>query len=152
MTLILAGILTPILNSTLKGVFLRWRPDPQTIGSRRINLRRSLKNHSFPSGDSAEAGCWGACVAIASKSNWPFFATPLTMFARVYYGAHYVGDTIVGAGLGASVAIAVSSKNNEILHNLEGEEDWFPTILAFAMLPAVALSLYYFYLCAKGLR
>jgi len=152
MTLLLAGTLTPILNSTLKGVFLRWRPDPETIGSRRINLRRALKNHSFPSGDSAEAGCWGACVAIATNSKWPLLATPLTMFARVYYGAHYVGDTIVGAALGASVAILVSSKNNVIVNNLEGEENWFPIVLGFAMIPALALCLYYFYLCAKGLR
>lgn len=155
MTLLVAGIFTPIVNSTLKGLFLRHRPNPRTISYRYFNLRKSLKNHSFPSGDSAEAGCWSVSVALSLSSLIPLIAFPLTMFARVYYGAHYVGDTLVGASLGCSVAVLVESANSNMLNEMSGDEfvdQWFHKFLIFALIPALTLPVYYFYLCAKGQR
>jgi len=155
MTLLIAGIFTPIVNSTLKGLFLRVRPNQWSISYRYFNLRKSLKNHSFPSGDSAEAGCWSVSVALATSSYPPLVAFPLTMFARVYYGAHYVGDTLVGASLGCSVAVLVESANYNMIDEMSGEhlaEQWFHKFLLFALVPAVSLPTYYFYLCISGLR
>jgi len=155
MTLLVAGILTPIVNSTLKGLFLRQRPNPRTLSYRFFNLRKSLKNHSFPSGDSAEAGCWSVSVALSLSSLIPLIAFPLTMFARVYYGAHYVGDTLVGASLGCSVAVLVESANYHMLDDMSGYasvDEWFHRFLIFALIPALTVPVYYFYLCAKGHR
>jgi len=155
MTLLIAGILTPIVNSTLKGLFLRERPNRSSIAYRNFDLRKALKNHSFPSGDSAEACCWSVSVALSISSLFPLFAFPLTMFARVYFGAHYVGDTLVGASLGCSVAVLVEGANYNMIDDMSGEpfvEQWFNKFLIFAMIPASTLPAYYFYLCAKGHR
>jgi membrane-associated phospholipid phosphatase len=155
MTLLIAGIFTPIVNSTLKGLFLRERPNRGTIAFRNFNLRKSLKNHSFPSGDSAEAGCWSVSVFLSTRSYPPLFAFPLTMFARVYFGAHYVGDTLVGASLGCIVAVLVDDANYNMINDMSGDpfvREWFQKFLIFAMIPASTLPAYYFYLCAKGLR
>lgn len=32
---------------------------------------------------------------------------PATMFARIYFGAHWLGDTIAGGAVGAAVAAGV---------------------------------------------
>jgi len=155
MTLVISGILTPIVNSTLKGLFLRHRPNPRTLSYRYFNLRKSLKNHSFPSGDSAEAGCWSVSIALSLSSLIPLIAFPFTMFARVYYGAHYVGDTLVGASLGCSVAVLVESANYNMLDDMSGYasvDEWFHRFLIFALIPALTVPVYYFYLCAKGHR
>jgi len=155
MTLLIAGIFTPIVNSTLKGLFLRERPNQWSISYRHFNLRKALKNHSFPSGDSAEAGCWSVSVALSYSAYSPLLIFPLTMFARVYFGAHYVCDTLVGASLGCSVAVLVESANYNMIDEMSGNRPiahWFHKFLMFALIPALALPVYYLYLCIKGHR
>jgi membrane-associated phospholipid phosphatase len=57
----------------------------------------------MPSGDSGQAGCYLTLLTLAS--GWRFITmAPLIMMARVYYGCHWIGDTIVGACIGAGLA------------------------------------------------
>jgi membrane-associated phospholipid phosphatase len=57
----------------------------------------------MPSGDSAQAAVWACVLGRAFSSYAPFVLIPCTMFARVFYGAHWVGDTIVGAVVGSFI-------------------------------------------------
>lgn len=155
MTLLVAGILTPVTNSSLKSFFVRPRPDERRLGHKTYNLRTALKNHSFPSGDSAIAGCWSAGMVKATGTFIPWFATPLAMFGRIYFGCHYVCDTLVGASMGIGIFYLTDACNDQILYEAENDADireWFRRFIFFCLIPACSVVTYYLWLCAKGYR
>jgi hypothetical protein len=95
---------------------------------RTLDAHAALPNaaHSFPSMDAACAGVFAAVArAAVATSNWPRLATaslPVTALAalvgaacvgRVYFFAHHVLDTLVGAAIGfgfaTGLALAVPS-------------------------------------------
>ncbi len=79
------------------------RHRPRHFAARRYNVRMLINNPAMPSGDSAQAAVW-ACVLSRLFGTPVFLALiPSTMFARVFYGAHWIGDTIVGAAIGCFV-------------------------------------------------
>jgi membrane-associated phospholipid phosphatase len=104
----MAAITTLAITDPMKHWIGRERPQPLEA-PRVFKLRKLVNNPSFPSGDSAQAGAMVTLVVIFGP--WPLsllavpFA-PLCMFARVYYGAHWIGDTIAGVLIGTAVAIA----------------------------------------------
>lgn len=106
LTLICSHISTALVVVVLKNSFGRKRPSIEVTSRKHFNplLQLSRRPWSFPSGDSAQAGCWSGVVGC-SGVLWGWAAFPLAMFARVYYGAHYVLDTLVGASVGLSVSI-----------------------------------------------
>lgn len=55
----LGCIFTVIVTTVLKSSFARPRPRLSDIGPRKICLRSLLKNHAFPSGDSAQV-----CISV----------------------------------------------------------------------------------------
>jgi len=108
LTLICGHISTALLIVALKKSFGRKRPSIEVTRRKHFNPLLQLSRErpwSFPSGDSAQAGCWSGVVGC-SGVLWGWAVFPLAMFARVYYGAHYVLDTLVGASVGLSVSIA----------------------------------------------
>jgi undecaprenyl-diphosphatase len=97
------------ITDPLKLYFSRERPEPLTA-IRRVRIRKFVKNPSFPSGDSAQAALialllWSNCGVDDWRGNLWLGLVPLCMFARVYFGAHWIGDTIAGAAIGACVML-----------------------------------------------
>lgn len=103
----------------------RLRPAPYVLSKRLLNLRSLERTHALPSGDSAQAALWAtliycrlkqACaggaedaardvlhpVAQASALHAAriFLLVPAVMFGRVFYGCHWVGDTLLGSAVG----------------------------------------------------
>ena len=66
----------------------------------KLPVRGESDTPSMPSGDTAACGCF--CFVYAAYLNIPaiFIIIPFVMLGRVYYHAHYIGDTIVGAFVG----------------------------------------------------
>lgn len=95
-------------NVVVKGQYARTRPPLHTVPVRR-RVRRLPVTTSFPSGHSASAVAFAAAVGREA----PELALPLGLAAaavawsRVWTGAHYPGDVLVGAGIGALAAAAV---------------------------------------------
>merc|ERR1719204_1726243 len=90
--MIIICILTALMNSGLKGVFLRKRPAIKTLGVKKFRVRQQLTNHSFPSGDSAQAGAWTFAMWWLTGQHhwWLWFFTPFAMLGRIYFGCHYL--------------------------------------------------------------
>lgn len=72
-----------------------------------FNLRSLEKNNAMPSGDSAQSALF--CTLLALQFGQPrlLLGIPATMFGRVYFGCHWIGDTMVGASIGAVIALTV---------------------------------------------
>lgn len=78
-----------------------------------VPLMRQLKRQpittSFPSGHSASAAAFATGVALESR-GWGAVVAPVAAsvaFSRIYTGAHYPSDVMVGAALGVGAALAV---------------------------------------------
>ncbi|MET9517531.1 phosphatase PAP2 family protein [Streptomyces sp. NPDC002994] len=78
-----------------------------------VPLMRQLKRQpittSFPSGHSASAAAFATGVALESR-GWGAVVAPVAAsvaFSRIYTGAHYPSDVLVGAALGIGAAFAV---------------------------------------------
>lgn len=72
-------------------------------------LKRQPFTTSFPSGHSASAAAFATGVALESK-GWGAVVAPVAAgvaLSRVYTGAHYPSDVLVGAALGVGAAFAV---------------------------------------------
>lgn len=107
----LVGLAACLATLAITDPLKHWaaRPRPQPLEApRRIPLRGLVKNPSFPSGDSAQAAMITMMLWLnAPMEGWPrhvlLLIAPACMFARVYFGAHWVGDTLAGAAIGAAV-------------------------------------------------
>ena len=93
--LVLSGLL---ITTVLKKLTRRSRPHRHA--KRLINLRWLESNLSFPSGDSYQAGCLAMFLVHHFGSNLFISFIPLVMFARVYFGFHWIGDTLMGSLIG----------------------------------------------------
>ncbi|MBX3472916.1 MAG: phosphatase PAP2 family protein [Planctomycetes bacterium] len=108
--LAMASVTTLAITGPLKHYFGRARPSAATP-PRALKLRSLVNNPAFPSGDSAQAAMVALLFAMTAPwQDWRAWLlaplVPLCMFSRVYYGAHWVGDTIAGAAIGAAVGLA----------------------------------------------
>ena len=100
------AVASAIGNQGAKRLFVRKRPVIETLPMRRMAHRVPTSN-SFPSGHSASA----VAFAVGASVECPPLAVPLGVLAagvcasRVYTGVHYPSDVVVGAAIGATVAL-----------------------------------------------
>ncbi|MER5945590.1 phosphatase PAP2 family protein [Streptomyces sp. NPDC001904] len=102
------AVASATINTLGKRSVRRARPvlDPVPLARR---LKRQPFTTSFPSGHSASAAAFATGVALESRGLGAAVA-PLAFSvaaSRVYTGAHFPGDVLVGAALGVGAAYAV---------------------------------------------
>ncbi|MCC6465909.1 MAG: phosphatase PAP2 family protein [Planctomycetes bacterium] len=107
--LVVAGALATVAVTGPLKVLLN-RPRPEPLLERRVRLRSLVSNPAFPSGDSAQAAMVTTLLVLEGPFDdgrrWLFAPlVPLCMFSRVYYAAHWVGDTVAGAAIGIGVGV-----------------------------------------------
>ncbi|KAF4660158.1 hypothetical protein FOZ61_004219 [Perkinsus olseni] len=102
MEYLICVLLCVAVSLTLKKVFKRVRPTYPSA-PREVNLRWMESNFSFPSGDSVQAGALATFLALCDNAPKAYALVPCVMFARVYFGFHWIGDTIFGALLGVLI-------------------------------------------------
>ncbi|WP_033322094.1 bifunctional phosphatase PAP2/diacylglycerol kinase family protein [Actinomadura atramentaria] len=101
------GVASPLVNLLGKRAFRRHRPVLDLVPPRRVRWRPPA-SHAFPSGHSASAAAFATGVALEAP---PAVALPVAAvagavaFSRVYTGAHFPGDVLVGVFLGAAVGV-----------------------------------------------
>ncbi|WP_329587207.1 phosphatase PAP2 family protein [Kitasatospora sp. NBC_01250] len=102
-SLLVASALANVVAKRMAG---RPRPELSSVPLVR-HLRRAPFTSSFPSGHSASAAAFAVGLGLESPALG-VAAAPVAlgvMLSRVYVGAHYPGDVLAGAALGASAAV-----------------------------------------------
>ncbi len=102
------------LNSAIKTIVQRARPyvqDPyvEATGAGVRNIRPDTAGgYSFPSGHTQGAATVFSSLSFWLRKRWLTIATAVIIFvvalSRMYLGAHYLTDVLVGAGLGILLA------------------------------------------------
>jgi membrane-associated phospholipid phosphatase len=89
------------LVQALKALFARARPD---------DILLDLTSGAYPSGHAANAATVATLIALLVPRWWVAVAgaayVALMALSRTYLGAHWLSDTVGGAVLGASLALA----------------------------------------------
>ena len=105
---LIAVLITLFLIKLLKHIIGRVRPDPNKIGKKLLNIRKLHKSPSMPSGDTAQASVIAITLLCHGYSYLWLLVIPFGAFGRIYFGAHFCGDCIVGSILGAFSAYLVN--------------------------------------------
>ncbi len=103
--LLAAGFLGTVLSQTMK---LIWRVPRPWVRDPSFTVVESAQSgatgYSFPSGHSQSAACTLGGIARDTKRRWLRWVLPLAVllvgFSRMYLGAHYPSDVVVGLALG----------------------------------------------------
>ena len=101
-------------------------PRPWTMGEVTCVREETATGYSFPSGHTQNTATWTTTFAIILKKHWVTILTIFTIllvgFSRMFLGAHYPSDVIVGTILGVLIAFLgsflydkVKDKNKLIL-------------------------------------
>lgn len=120
------------VNNTVKNLVKR--PRPFASGGVTPARAHTATGYSFPSGHTQTIATWSSAFAMYFKKAWVSVLACVGIvavaFSRLFLGVHYPSDVIVGAVLGAVIAVGLSivydrTKN---IHKLYG-------ITALVMLP-----------------
>lgn len=94
------SIITVIVTEIIKKRTKRNRPYLGITRKRKFHIRERYINFSFPSGDSAQAGAILLYLSYYLNNNIYIILLLMAMLGRIYFGCHYVLDTIFGASIG----------------------------------------------------
>lgn len=120
------------VNNTVKNLVKR--PRPFAVAEVNPARAHTATGYSFPSGHTQTIATWSSAFAMYFKKAWVSVLAGVGIvavaFSRLFLGVHYPSDVIVGAVLGAVIAVGLSivydrTKN---IHKLYG-------ITALVMLP-----------------
>ncbi len=102
------GLASATINTLGKRTVRRQRPGLESVPLIR-QLKRQPITSSFPSGHAASAAAFATGVAMESRGLGAAVAPLAAAVAvsRIHTGAHYPGDVLAGAALGAGAAFAV---------------------------------------------
>jgi len=104
----LCVLVSIVVTQIMKRCFKRKRPKLSDVGERWFYLQFEdvSANHSFPSGDTAQAAVFAVTLGY-TVDYWYFFGlitiVPYAALGRIYFGRHYIGDTIGGAITGIAI-------------------------------------------------
>eukprot|EP01084_Bolivina_argentea_P303836 524670_1 len=98
-----------VINHTLKYVIARKRPLTSNCGNKLIPLKKMHHDPAMPSGDTAQSAVAAATMIYHGYSLYWLSLIPASAFARVYFGSHYIGDTIVGGLMGFIITWGINS-------------------------------------------
>ena len=103
--LLFATVSSLTLNGIIKNIARVPRPFTRGISCVRED---TATGYAFPSGHTQEFATWSTVVALKFKKLWLSILTGVLIvsvgFSRLYLGAHYPSDVIVGIALGVGIA------------------------------------------------
>ena len=91
-----------------------------------FNLRGRESNKSMPSGDTAQSAACAAFICLYLPGIFALFGGELfrmrliatVAMARIFYHCHFIGDTMVGALVGTTIAYALKWMNVQVLADM----------------------------------
>jgi membrane-associated phospholipid phosphatase len=107
---------TSAVEWPIKSLFRRKRPFIDVV--RALVVGRRPDGYSFPSGHTAAAfsGAWIMSTVWPHRAPVFFGLASCVGFSRIYVGAHYPGDVLVGASLGMVIAEAIRRPIRRFIH------------------------------------
>ena len=103
-------LFTTVSSLTLNGIIKNIAQVPRPF-TRGISCVRedTATGFAFPSGHTQEFATWSTVVALKFRKLWLYIVTGVLIilvgFSRLYLGAHYPSDVIVGILLGVGIAV-----------------------------------------------
>jgi len=100
-----------IASMGVNGVIKNIAKVPRPFAGGKVSCVRpeTATGYSFPSGHTQCFATWSSLVAIISKKTWTKCLVAILIllvgFSRMYLGAHYPGDVVVGIALGVLFAV-----------------------------------------------
>ncbi len=96
--LVFSGAVTPVVNSAVKAVVGRGRPEPRDDDPRQVRVPQSA---SFPSGHALAAWCAATLLAEGDPLAPGYYLMAATVsLSRVHLRQHHPTDVVGGAALG----------------------------------------------------
>lgn len=121
----ISALVTVLSTQTLKHIIKRPRPDPATCGDKKCSFWWSARtNYSMPSGDTAQAAVFGFSLYFMNNGWLWLLCGPFGAWGRVYYGVHYIGDTLAGFVIGAGLTTLMWIVIPASVCELTGEDVW----------------------------